>query len=229
MGGLFSSTLSNQVSSYIKSGVDLTISVNPSKVYRDVVIMGGGNGINRTFTPSMIPWVYASQAEAAIACVYWIQKLDTHFKGMDNGNVNFRLANFVQAMSSKLPAQAACGESSFATGIGEPLIATAAATFTASGWMELIVGTDPTKTVVYSMGYQYQLTAQPTYDSTCLYSFRSIFQTVSNAPSAGFQGQPALLNNPGTNPAVTSHPGSFVLPASCSPIWFMPISIECQF
>lgn len=231
MSGLFSGQVTGNVSqqnTYVKSTPDLTVSQSPTKVFRDVVIMGGGTTATKSFTPAMTPWIYNSQAEAAMSCAYWIQKLDTHFKGMDNGNVNFRLANFTQQMSTKLPSQAACSDGTFGYGVAEPLVVTPSATYAGGTWMELIVGTDPAKTVIYSMSYQYQMTANPTYDSTCLYSFRSIFQTTMNAPSTGFQGTACALNSPALVPAVTVRTGSFVLPAA-SPIWFMPISIECQF
>lgn len=215
---------------YYKMGADFITSANPVRIFRDIMWMSGAAPAVRTWTPSQIPWVYTDITAAELACIYWVQKLTTFLKSLENDTHWDQLIGAIpSAIVSRITGnlQTPDGGTDMDNQVGFN-----GTTTYASEWFELIVGRNPAGTELYTMSFTVALitTASTVTNATdVLYPFRIIWQTTRGAAMAGFNGQTAAGISSSV-PKCTQYTTSGVtIPAAGFPIWAIPVSLETTF
>lgn len=214
---------------YYKMGADFTTSTIPTRIFRDIMWMSGSAAGVRTWTPTQIPWVYTDITAAELACIYWIQKIMTFFKSLENdNNWDQIIGSLPSSIVSRITGNIQNPDSG--TDMDNQIQFSSTPTYT-SEWFELIVGRNPAGTELYTMSFTLALVstavALPVLD--LMYPFRLIWQTTRGAAMAGFNGQSVVASSTSL-PKCTQYTTSGVtIPAAGFPLWAMPVSLETIF
>ena len=218
-------------SPHTKMGADFTAQANPTRVFKDIMWMSGSNAGVRTWTPTQIPWVYADITAAELACIYWIQKITTFFKGLENDTCWDQLIGSVPAyIVSRITGNVQSPDSN--TDMDFSPGSTAVTTYS-SEWFELIVGRNVAGTELYTMSFTVTTIIGGAYPGSIgadvTFPFRMIWQTTRGTAMTGFNGQ-TISNFSTFPPKCTQYGvGGVTIPALGFPLWAMPVSLETMF
>jgi hypothetical protein len=203
---------------HVKLGYDLVVSSNPKAVFRDTFLTSGT--ASTSISAVNIPWVYADIEAAERSLPFWIQKLTTFFKNLEND------AQFDQLIGA-IPSQFAIPVGSWGV---PPSSSTdmdnqfGSATTYGSEHFELIVGRNAAATSIYTFGFTFAQFANGTYDTTCLYPFRIIYQTTRQT-NVAFSGS-AITSISSSAPRCTARGATYTTGGSAFPLMFEPICLE---
>ena len=210
---------------YTKSGLDFTVSANPTRVYKDIFWTSSENP--KTVLATNVPWLVADLAAADRLAAFWLQKLVTLLKNYFNDAQTDQIIG-AWGSSSGMAAQLASGAFAAPPSAGTNMdVAKGTPTNYGARWYELIVGADSSGNL-FTMGFTVALFSSASLDSTWQYPFKIIYQTVTEQASTAhnFSATSPFTVISGVAPKCTTYATSFTTPTDAYLICAEPVSIE---
>jgi hypothetical protein len=216
-------------------GLDMTSQVGATRVWRDILWTQQGGG---TITPDMCQFRITNTADAKRAAAYWIQKLITELKSLENDTHWDQSHSTIIANTSFL--------SKLVTGVTAPTNATVdmdnnigVVTTHAAEWFEVIIGSDGASNL-WTCAVNVALVAtdvsvtinQSTINSAIgnsLYGFRMIYQTVDGQTGGTGIASAAIAGISGSSPGVTQRSNILAVQGSGTVIMPFVVTHELNF
>lgn len=163
--------------SHRKMGYDLTVSDSPYGIFRDIMWCGASSG--STVNINNIPWIYPNIDYAEKSLPYWLQKITTFFKSLEN---DFHYDQLIGAIPAwfNIPYGNYFVIPSSSTDMDNNTVLSSAAPNYATEFFQFVVGCNKARTEMYTMAFTFGSYAISGTDTNSLYPFRLIFQTVRN-------------------------------------------------
>jgi len=228
--GRFGGRTVNMTNWNVKKGFDLTASTFPTSIYQDSFFISGVN--NQAIQATNASFVFENIDKAEVSLPYFLQKLATFFKNLENDIqfdqliglhpswYNFPFGNWFVVPS---------GSTDMDNATGDGASNTTSTMYYSGEYFELIVGRNVAGTEIYTMSFNFAQVGNAAWDGAKLYPFRMIYQNVRGSNAYNWSG--TLVSNGASNgiPKCTARANGWN-PSSSStssfPIYLEPIILE---